>query len=82
MRALVPEDRVRPLRLTEFLMRACVASACSAATPMTQHKSAHQIARERWGESDRFTRMILKAATTPANPLPARWTPMALPLFG
>jgi hypothetical protein len=66
---IVPEDRdrFRQLRLTEFLMRACVASAKSAATPMTQHKSAEQIARERWGESDRFTRMILKAATTPTN---------------
>jgi hypothetical protein len=67
-RALVPEDRLRPLRLTEFLMRACVASATSAALPLTQHKSAEQIARERWGEADRITRMILtRAPTTPTN---------------
>jgi hypothetical protein len=66
---LVPEDRFRPLRLTEFLMRACVASAQSAATPITRHRSAEQIARERWGETDRITRMILttRAPTTPTN---------------
>jgi hypothetical protein len=60
-----------PTDASVYLMRACYAHALHVCNPY--ESSPEAIARERWGDSDSVTRLVIKAASAPATTTNATW---------